>query len=717
MIEISRRKLLQTTALMLGSRAAGEVGAESAHDWIRHTRILLAEAYNFPFFPAYSYSPEKALAIAKAVNADSLRFPAASFFAYFPTKTKYPVHPDLGSDDPLKRTVDLFHEAALKVVGYLPLNHPFMDPDSGNPNYENWVKRDIHGVPMKTSHLGYPQKFEGCINSPLRQEVVELVREVITGYSVDVMYFDGPYQGFNTRICHCRHCETAYRSARGKPVPVDETDVSSADYHEYRLWLREQCAGLLREVHEMIRQVRDVPVLYNNTGLLHSMDPRSRAFPVADGFMFEASDTPEEKLFNLQLGKSTGKIIWTYVGNHTQHNREHLSDKSVRGWMGRPVESQDLLMDGAVAQAAGVGMIYWGMDRFFGMPHDPLQYEAGRYVKDIYDFSQKHQSVLTGLEARPQTGILVSTQTLAWFRGHFFQPNAYPNYYHGAFQLLKDNGHDAEPFLDYEMSARALARYRLLYVPNAPCLSAEQCAMIAKYVEDGGVLLATHLTSVADENGKMRDNFALSKLIGASLKSTEPRELPDLYLRHPSGAEIIPQDPQIVDFETAGDAEVLAENFDRGRNMLLGPAIVTRKHGKGAVIYIGSALEAAYEETRISLFRTYFGSLVESTLAAGRPYTVEYRSGLIPHLTAAHNTILLHLLANTGNKWKKTFAREEFLPLTDVKVRVRVPRGRRVQSVSLLRAAKPCEFAQRAGWVETVVPRVFIYEAVRVDLA
>ena len=45
----------------------------------------------------------------------------------------------------------------------------------------------------------------------------------------------------------------------------------------------------------------------------------------------EAAETPEDKLFNLQLGRSTGKTIWTYVGTHTQYNREHMKSDRTRG--------------------------------------------------------------------------------------------------------------------------------------------------------------------------------------------------------------------------------------------------------------------------------------------------------------------------------------------------------------------------------------------------
>jgi len=56
-----------------------------------------------------------------------------------------------------------------------------------------------------------------------------LVREVLTQYPVDVMYFDGPYQGMNNarEFCHCQYCEAAYQKRFGKPVPAKPTTWST----------------------------------------------------------------------------------------------------------------------------------------------------------------------------------------------------------------------------------------------------------------------------------------------------------------------------------------------------------------------------------------------------------------------------------------------------------------------------------------------------------
>jgi hypothetical protein len=213
----------------------------------------------------------------------------------------------------------------------------------------------------------------------------------------------------------------------------------------------------------------------------------------------------------------------------------------------------------------------------------------------------------------------------------------------------------------------------------------------------------------------VRKNFGLADVLGAEFLSPEPVEIPDLYLKL-AGGEEIPQDPQVFRFRaTSGD--VLAETIDRSHRANLGPAIVKRPYGKGETIYIGSSLEAVYEETRMQPLRSFLGGLVTPWLAARRSYQIEDQPGLMPHFMASDNVLLLHLLADTGNKNKHLRVREEFLPVTDVQVRIRVPEGRTARAVSLLREGARLPSSVRGGWIDVSVGRVLIHEAVKVDLA
>lgn len=713
---MTRRDLIKSAGFLLASSQFDSAFASDSgtYEWIRSTRILIAEGYNPPFYPSLDYDPQKAVRIARELNADSLRYPAASYYAYFPAKCGYPVHPEL-KGDPMRETVDLCRAAGLRNVAYVPLNHPFMEVTNKDPRFADWSRKDASGKPYITEHYGFNEYYEGCLNSPVREMIRKLVMEVLTDYPFDVMYFDGPYEGMQNakQYCHCKYCEAAYRAKFGKSVPDQAEKLSREDEVQYTNWMANDVViAFLRDIREAIRRTRDVPVLFNDTSLLSKREWRNHAIPVVDGFMFEAAETPEEKLFNMQLGQSTGKVTWTYVGSHTEYNREHLKDDRVRGWFSYPVESQELLIDGATAIASGVGLVYWGLARFFYQPESPISYESGRYVKEIFDFQQKHDALLRSVRSKPQVGILVGSQTIDWYTGKHYNSKGYPNYFHGAYQALKANSYEAEPFLDWLMTPEVLARYSMVWLPNAVCLSDAQCRTIADYVRGGGRLVATHLTSVADEHGKVRKDFGLAELFGASFVSAEPVEIPDLYLKLPGGEEI-PQDPQVLPIRTS--LKPLAETIDRGRRRNLGAAIVKQELGKGSVVYIGSGLDAVYEETRMERLRSFWNSLLSPWLAAGRSYEVDYRPGVTPHYMASENTILLHLIADTGNKTKHLRIREGYLPVDDVRVRIRAAKA--PKSVSLLKAGKTISPAYRNGFVELTVPRVFVHEAVRVDLA
>lgn len=685
--------------------------------WLRTARIVIAEAYNPPFYPVLEYKPEIALRVVQQLDAEALRYPAASYYAYYPTATAYPVHPTL-TGNPMRDTVRLLHEAGKKAVAYVPLNHGFMEVGSTNPRYENWKRRHPDGKPIETGHYGFARFDEGCINSPLRDVIFEMNREVLS-YPFEVMYYDGPYQGMSSAndFCYCDYCQSAYRKAKGRAIPLQNSRMTSADEFEYVSWMRnEVIRPFFRQINADVARLRPVPVLFNNTALLSRISWRSHCIADADGFMFESAETPEEKLFNLQLGKSTGKTIWTYVGNHTQYNRIHLKNQDVRSWFSYPLEGAELVVDGAVAVAAGVGLLYWGLSRFFYSGSDVLNLETGRSVKEMNELSAAQTALGPPTVDRPCAGILVSTQTIDWFKGSKFVPEAYQDYFHGAFQLFKQCSYDAEPFLDFEMSARKLKGYKLIYIPNAPCLSDAQCKLLADYVAAGGVLIGTHATSITDERGNPRSDFGLSSLFGVSLVELEPFEYPDLYLKFSDGSTI-PQDLQIMRVRAHQGTEVLAETLDRGREQLLGPAVLRRSHGKGTAIYLASGLEAIYIETGMASTAQFFSSLIEPHLSSFQTYRVEPRPGLMPHFASSENALVLHLLANTGNKSKFFRSREQFVSLPNVKVSIRLPELRSVKQITLIRSGKTLEAIVFEGWLNLNIPEILIYDAVRVEFA
>src|SRR5206468_4083865 len=68
-------------------------------------------------------------------------------------------------------------------------------------------------------------------------------------------------------------------------------------------------------------------------------------------------------------------------------------------------------------------------------------------------------------------------------------------------------------------------RLSVLIFPNVAVLSEGQCAAVRQFVERGGHLIATVQTSLNNEDGQPRPDFALAGLFGAHVTSDRTRSI------------------------------------------------------------------------------------------------------------------------------------------------------------------------------------------------
>jgi hypothetical protein len=75
---------------------------------------------------------------------------------------------------------------------------------------------------------------------------------------------------------------------------------------------------------------------------------------------------------------------------------------------------------------------------------------------------------------------------------------------------------------DWNVTQEELAKYKVLILPNAACLSDAQVEAVREYVRSGGGLVASLDTSLCDEFGEPRKNFALADVLGVEHAGTFP---------------------------------------------------------------------------------------------------------------------------------------------------------------------------------------------------
>jgi len=76
-----------------------------------------------------------------------------------------------------------------------------------------------------------------------------------------------------------------------------------------------------------------------------------------------------------------------------------------------------------------------------------------------------------------------------------------------------------------------LKPFKLLILPNIAALSDEQCDKLRRFVASGGSIVATFETSLYDEEGKPRPDFALKDLFGVSFDNDVEGPMKNSYLR------------------------------------------------------------------------------------------------------------------------------------------------------------------------------------------
>jgi hypothetical protein len=234
---------------------------------------------------------------------------------------------------------------------------------------------------------------------------------------------------------------------------------------------------------------------------------------------------------------------------------------------------------------------------------------------------------------------------------------------------------------DLDLTSESLAKYRVLILPNAACLSDEQCEVIRNYVRHGGGLVATCETSLCDELGGPRENFALQDVFGTSYAgrvqtTAVPRELDvnfalaidDTYWaqRANAGAFRFSDYPQSI-FATDPRLKKLVPNMQatfKGPLVRPGawqphmqpaflffpegsrepfPVAAVGEFGQGRVVYFGAGLDAAYFSYGFPYQRVVLSQALH--WAAGRPYRIQLKGPMCVQSTfwrQASSRLIVH---------------------------------------------------------------------------
>ncbi len=560
-------------------------------------------------------------------------------------------HKDVANER-LPQFLKLAHEKGIIILSYYPIiftkpmktRHPewlmeFLDDGGPKPDNQGWF----------------------CFNSPYRDWLPEYLLEWLDHLDLDGFYFDDTNYGSHdsppwTPSCCCSYCQEQFHLDTGFDLPR-RVDFDSMTFRRFLNWRYEKMVDFMHHLFAKIRARYPDAILDLNSYMRPATDwtfghplASLRLEEVGGYFFVEAFRSIRECGFVAKVLRSTGtpfgvfrNVTQSIAGiGHAPYPEIYAASLSGYAAMinggapcGGPFGQSTLLQRDAMKE---VFANYKKREPY--VAGDTLKYLALHYSQMNRDFRPSEIPKNTGGISFHEVG----------------QKDQY-----GAFEMLNRSQVVFDIVLDEHLMLENLQRYAVLFLSNSACLSDAHVSVVRAFVEQGGTLIATHQTSLLDEWGQRRANFALAEVMGVDYKDGEDADHPVIYAPHDRELEellghILCSFSAESSIETRYGAQVLCTRCKPGLVDLLRyfdprmeydsgePAVISNVFGNGRSIYICGDVGGAYMNTPYPQLRRFINYLVGLT-----PSPIEVEAPECIEMTAAYRDsgeLMIHLLNN-----------------------------------------------------------------------
>lgn len=534
-------------------------------------------------------------------------------------------------------------------------------PEPVLEHYEQWRVRTPDGILL-------PQM---CLNSPYRREVVfGLFQEVIDRYRPQGFTDNGAIG--TASLCHCSFCEQKWSREIGGPMPRQE----DLDDPLFRTWWRWNQANLMAnwdDTQAFLTAAGGDDCLF--LGLARKFSPLNRTLATRVKMMMmdcqsrnDSGSFPEHvdegRYMHGILGREKSIAICSSLTHHSHGYFRMTSDPDP--------EIRMYLLSGI----AGGFAPWW---------HHPTGYSPDRraygIAESIFTWHEENIDVLTDRDPVAQVAVLRSDDADQYFGREtfpFYQPDWLGEVTQAAYRGAATMLFDAKvPLLPVNIDDLDDVPHRpqVLFLANLGGLSDAECERVRAFVRAGGGLIATGHTSLFDEDGEPRAEFALADVLGVSL--TQPvgsrhdlidavgtsmirtvtldgTGLTDELSRYGGGT---------VAVEVAPDRDIVARVAPGDE-----PAAILGQYGAGRVAYLPVDIDRRYLHSPQPAHADLIGNLVDWCSPQRRALSWESEGRVGAYLYAQRDGRILHLLNFSGDNGGSMM--EGSVPSGEVTVRV-----------------------------------------------
>jgi hypothetical protein len=718
-----------------------------APEWLQYARAVYFDGYSPPVYPNIDhFDADQLVRIVLELGGNALRYQPIGYYAYYPSKT-FPLFEGLGARDLLEEVVRSTRRAGIRNFCYVGYGAPIMltAPNlEKQPRYNDWLLRGPDGRPYgKYGHNGWMTPLARlCATGDVYREAIRKVVRELAEYDIDGLYFDAPSPFGYSGICFCSDCRRNFKKfsgidigrlaslGKGPGLPFEweaiPEGVDTEAFVAWYAWANELTRQDMLEFREVLHQ-RDKVMLCHDGAWVGTSLPY--VYRIPDGFMVESSKECYDRLMTGLMGASMTrpheKVAQMYLGSYNV------------SWFGEPPhehpdvvhnanleDSDEIRMEGFTGLACGNTPLYATANR--------LYFNVGSgsadAARDVFEVMKRAEAIHKGSVPVPYVTIVPTWGSQQLWRTSSKSWN-WPVMSQGMGLAMLDARINFDICPSTEISAEWLASQKVIALCGASGISKPQAETLARWVDNGGGLLATYDTGLYDERGTLwRDGGPLQHVLGVRIKSQPLRSQPECYYRilenHPAlgsyakGA-IVQGDTSLLPIEVLPGARILAECWNLGTDEVRGPAIVANAYGKGRVIYVNGSLEAHYLYDRVKSSRRLLQSMVEH-LSGGspQPFRLKAPRGVYGVLRRSlQGDPVLWLLANVGFKDASAGRmRQDYVPVSNVEIGIRIPEGRQCKEMNLVRANTAIPFQVQEEYATATLPTLHIAEVLHLAL-
>jgi hypothetical protein len=651
----------------------------------------------------------------------------------------------------LERDIAEYKRLGVRILGVYP-------PTLQGEVYElhpDWRRIATNTTEVPSVDLKkYPHGGMLCPLGPYGDFFIDVLAEILTRYpDVDAFSFDGLHHG---GVCYCEHCRKNYRKDTGQEIP--KADLNDPAFRRYQHWADRRLEDLVRRMQVRLKGIKpDVALVTwsTNAGRWGHFLSLPRNMPARLNLLFDAPDQEfwmdESNRGGTILPAFTNAYMWAVTDHRVGFSEPYLMSH------GNPY-GKDSFPPHEIERRMMLALTY-GASPSIAVAQPPrLQAELYRCMDEV----QRREPWLTHKQPERWAALLMSDNTRTFYgRDPGRVEERYMASVLGTFRACVEEHLPVTVINDWNLNPADLSKFKVLILPNAACLDDRQVKAIDEFVKAGGGLVASLDTSLFDEFGTPRNNFALADVLGVDYRGLPPvaplkgKDDLDVNFAKGIGPDYWERRKNVFDFRQdvasflnegrmktyvgpepvtfRGPAvRVAGRTGARPVGTIRGkapdapelPGVLAHAHGKGHVVYLAAGFDAAYYLYPYPYQRLVLKHAIRH--AASAPPPVEVAAPMCVHSTVMRQTkdradrLVVHLFNDLNTAGGHALPaddvplREEVVPISDIRVTFRPEY--RVRRVRLEPEGKELDVKATPAGSTVTVPRLEVHSMVVAEL-